>query len=496
MSGSFILTVIVSYFAVLLFISYLTSKGAKNDAFFTGNRSSKWYLVSFGMIGASLSGITFISVPGMVANEGFSYMQMVIGYLIGYALIAFVLLPLYYRLNLTSIYAYLDQRYGAITHKVGAGFFLLSRILGASVRLFLVADVLDFFVLSSYGLRFEVSVLITLALIYIYTYKGGIKTIVWTDTLQTTFMLLSLGVSIYLIGNSLGATDTVSGLRSLGMTEWFVTTNPDAPNYWLKGILGGFFITVAMTGLDQDMMQKNLTCKNEKEARKNMLWFSAILFFVNFIFLVLGGILFLYLENNPELLQSFMEMDESKRLDRLFPLIALQSNLGTFIGITFLLGLIAAAYSSADSALTSLTTSTSVDIFQLDKWENQQKAEKVRKWIHIGMTLLLFIVILLANAFKESNVINTLFKMAGYTYGPLLGLFFFGILSKRKVDDKRAWIVCLVVPASLLLFKTYEEELFIHYKTGHELLGINGVLCFIGLWLLSKPSYSNKAEDK
>lgn len=496
MSGSFILTVIVSYFAVLLFISYLTSKGAKNDAFFTGNRSSKWYLVSFGMIGASLSGITFISVPGMVANEGFSYMQMVIGYLIGYALIAFVLLPLYYRLNLTSIYAYLGQRYGAITHKVGAGFFLLSRILGASVRLFLVADVLDFFVLSSYGLSFEVSVLITLALIYIYTFKGGIKTIVWTDTLQTTFMLLSLAVSIYLIGNSLGATDTVSGLRSLGMTEWFVTTNPDAPNYWLKGILGGFFITVAMTGLDQDMMQKNLTCKNEKEARKNMLWFSAILFFVNFIFLVLGGILFLYLENNPELLQSFMEMDESKRLDRLFPLIALQSNLGTFIGITFLLGLIAAAYSSADSALTSLTTSTSVDIFQLDKWENQQKAEKVRKWIHIGMTLLLFMVILLANAFKESNVINTLFKMAGYTYGPLLGLFFFGILSKRKVDDKRAWIVCLFVPASLLLFKTYEEVLFIHYKTGHELLGINGVLCFIGLWLLSKPSYSNKAEDK
>jgi Na+/proline symporter len=421
---------------------------------------------------------------------------MVIGYLIGYALIAFVLLPLYYRLNLTSIYAYLDQRYGTITHKVGAGFFLLSRILGASVRLFLVADVLDFFVLSSYGLSFEVSVLITLALIYIYTYRGGIKTIVWTDTLQTTFMLLSLGVSVYLIGNSLGTTQTLSGLKSLGMTEWFVSSSTDAPNYWLKGILGGFFITVAMTGLDQDMMQKNLTCKNEKEAKKNMLWFSLILFFVNFIFLVLGGILYMYLQNNPELLQSFMEMDETKRLDRLFPLIALKSNLGMFIGITFLLGLIAAAYSSADSALTSLTTSTSVDIFQLDKWDNQQKAEKVRKYIHIGMTFILFIVILLANAFKESNVINTLFKMAGYTYGPLLGLFFFGILSKRKVNDKLAWIVCLVVPACLLLFKTYEEDLFIHYKTGHELLGINGVLCFIGLWLLSKRDYSYKAEDK
>lgn len=497
MSGGFILAVIAIYFAVLLLISYLTSKGAKNDAFFTGNRSSKWYLVSFGMIGASLSGITFISVPGMVANEGFSYMQMVIGYLIGYALIAFVLLPLYYRLNLTSIYAYLNQRYGTITHKIGAGFFLLSRILGASVRLFLVADVLDFFVLSNYGFSFEFSVLITLLLIYIYTYKGGIKTIVWTDTLQTLFMLVSLGVSSYLISNALGTSETFTGLKSLGMTEWFVTSSVDTPNYWLKGVLGGFFITVAMTGLDQDMMQKNLTCKNEKDARKNMLWFASILFVVNFVFLFLGGLLYMYLQAHPELLTEFMSMDETKRLDRLFPLIALKSDLGFFIGITFLLGLIAAAYSSADSALTSLTTSTSVDLFQLDKWEDQHKAERYRKFIHIGMTLILFIVILLANTFKENNVINTLFMMAGYTYGPLLGLFFFGILSKRKVDDTKAWIICIAVPAVLLVFKNYEADLFIHYKTGHELLGINGLLCFLGLWAISKPSsYSYSAEDK
>lgn len=493
MSGIFILVIILLYFLVLISISHLTSRGAKNDAFFTGNRSSKWYLVSFGMIGASLSGITFISVPGMVGAEGFSYMQMVIGYMIGYAVIAFVLLPLYYRLNLTSIYSYLGQRYGDHTHQIGAVFFLISRILGASVRLFLVADVLDYFVLSQYGLSFEFSVLITLILIYIYTYRGGIKTIVWTDTLQTTFMLVALGVSVYLIINQLGYSEATDGLRSLGMTEWFVTDNADTKNYWLKGILSGFFITIAMTGLDQDMMQKNLTCKNEKEAKKNMIWFSVILFAVNFVFLILGGLLILYIESNPEMLASFLNMEEDKRLDRLFPMIALDGGLGFGIGITFLLGLIAAAYSSADSALTSLTTSTSVDLFKLDKWENQLKAERTRKMIHISMTVILFIVILLANAFKETNVINTLFQLAGYTYGPLLGLFFFGILSKRIVSDAYAWIICLVVPTLLIFFKANETYFFIDYKTGHELLGINGILCFLGLWLISQPKNSIKS---
>jgi len=488
MSGLFILGIIIIYFITLLVISRLTSRGAGNETFFTGNRSSKWYLVSFGMIGASLSGITFISVPGMVIGEQFSYMQMIIGYMIGYAMIAFVLLPLYYRLNLTSIYAYLDDRYGKITHKVGASFFLISRVLGASVRLFLVADVLEYFVLRPYGLGFEVAVLITLILIYVYTYKGGIKTIVWTDTLQTTFMLLALGLSIYFIYDFLEPTVASDGLRNLGITEWFATSNPNASNYWWKGIIGGFFITLAMTGLDQDMMQKNLTCKNEKEAKKNMIWFSVILFGVNFLFLILGGLLYLYLQQSPELLATFYEMEESKRLDRMFPLIALQSDLSGVLGITFLLGLIAAAYSSADSALTALTTSASVDIVGVHKWEDQRKAEKVRKFIHIGMTLLLFVVILLANAFKESNVINTLFHIAGYTYGPLLGLFFFGIVTKRTVNDRYAWIVCLIVPAILITYKQFEPVLFSDYKTGHELLGINGILCFIGLLLLSKKT--------
>ncbi|RYM33553.1 sodium:solute symporter [Brumimicrobium glaciale] len=487
MSGFFILSIILAYFVVLLIISRVTSRGAENDAFFTGNRNSKWYLVSFGMIGASLSGVTFISIPGLVGGSGFSYMQIVIGYMLGYAIISFVLLPLYYKLNLTSIYSYLGGRYGPKTHKVGAGFFLISRILGASVRLFLVADILDYFVLSSYGIPFEVSVLVTLLLIYVYTYRGGIKTIVWTDTLQTLFMLIALVVSVVLITQSIGGIDEATvGLKSLGMTDWFVTDNPKDSNYILKGILGGLFITVGMTGLDQDMMQKNLTCRNEKEAKKNMMWFSIILFGVNFVFLMLGGLLFLYAQENPDILSSIQGMDLDKQTDRLFPLIALEGGLGTMIGITFLLGLVAAAYSSADSALTALTTSTSVDLFKVDTWEDKAKAERVRKYIHIGMTGILFVVILLANALKEQDVINTLFVLAGYTYGPLLGLFFFGIITKRKVNDNLTWIVCLIVPVIIFVFKTYEGVWFDGYKSGHEILGVNGLLCYLGLWAFSE----------
>ncbi|MDX1652946.1 MAG: sodium:solute symporter [Brumimicrobium sp.] len=495
MSGVFILSVILAYFIVLLFISYLTSRGAGNSTFFVGNKSSKWYLVSFGMIGASLSGVTFISIPGLVGKSGFSYMQIVIGYMIGYAIITFVLLPLYYRLNLTSIYSYLGQRYGAITHKVGASFFLLSRILGASVRLFIVADILGFFVLRHYGIGFEFSVLLTLLLIYVYTYRGGIKTIVWTDTLQTFFMLAALGISVYFIAKSIGFENTTEGLTSLGMTDWFVTENGKNSNFWLKGILGGLFITLGMTGLDQDMMQKNLSCRNTKESQKNMIWFSVVLFAVNFVFLVLGGLLFLYAQNNPEIIDVLSGVDESKRSDRLFPTIALESGLGITVGITFLLGLIAAAYSSADSALTSLTTSTSVDIVKLDQWEDQKKAEKMRKLIHIGMTIILFFVIILVNLLKETDVINTLFTLAQYTYGPLLGLFFFGIISKRTVKDHYTWLICLIVPLIIYVFKEYESVWFNGYHSGHEMLGVNGLLCFIGLYIISKPADQIKTDE-
>ncbi|MGB0932914.1 MAG: sodium:solute symporter [Lishizhenia sp.] len=486
MTATLILTVIVLYFITLVGISFLTSRGAQNATFFTGDKNSKWYLVSYGMIGASLSGVTFISVPGWVEGEGFSYMQMIIGYMIGYAIIAFVLMPLYYKLNLTSIYAYLGERYGPIAHKTGASFFLLSRILGAAVRLFLVADILDYFLFNELGVSFEITVLITLLLIYVYTYKGGIKTIVWTDTLQTTFMLAALSTAIYLIYSQLGGEVANNGLTSLGITDWFVTDNINEKNHWLKYILSGIFVSVAMTGLDQDMMQKNLTCKNTKDAQKNMLSFSIILFAVNFVFLILGALLFTYLHQNIELQEAYNLMDESKRNDRLFPLIALKGEFGNGLGITFLLGLIAAAYSSADSALTSLTTSASVDLFQLDKKTDQAKAKKTRQQIHIGMTAILFITILLANAFKEENVIGTLFKIAGYTYGPLLGLFFFGILTKRTVKDSFTLLISLFVPTLLVLVMQFESTLFGKYKIGYELLGINGFLCFVLLFVVSK----------
>lgn len=472
-------------------ISYFTSRGADNDTFFTGNKSSKWYLVSFGMIGASLSGITFISVPGWVDGQGFAYMQMVIGYVLGYAVVAFVLIPMYYRMNLTSIYTYLETRFGSRTHLTGALFFILSRVLGASVRLFLVADVLYFFVFREMGVPFEITVLITLALIYVYTYRGGIKTIVWTDTLQTAFILLALGASVYLIYQNIDPGCVADNFQYYGVMDWFVTDNGNSNLFWWKHILGGMFVTIAMTGLDQDMMQKNLTCKNEKEAKKNIVVFTVVLFFVNIVFLGLGVLLYTYMYDNPDLTIEFFGMEASKRADRLFPLIALKSNLGIGLGITFLLGLIAAAYSSADSALTSLTTSVSIDILKIDKWKDKAKAHKKRMQIHIFMTVLLFIVILLANVFKEENVIGTLFKMATYTYGPLLGLFFFGILTKRIVNDKTAWIVCIIVPLLLYVMKSYEVELFGGYQFGYELLGINGLLCFLGLYLVSKKGELN-----
>lgn len=482
MSGSLILVVIILYFLVLIAISYFTSRGAKNETFYSGDKNSKWYLVAYGMIGASLSGITFISVPGEVDTMGFSYMQMVIGYLIGYAIIAFVLMPLYYKYNLTSIYEYLGQRFGNVAHKTGAGFFILSRILGASVRLFLVADILQYFVFAEMGINFSATVFITLVLIYLYTYRGGIKTIVWTDTLQTSFMLAALAISIYLIYSSFGGADTWTNLKSFGAVDWFVTDDINPKNYWLKYILGGMFITVAMTGLDQDMMQKNLSCKNIGEAKKNMMSFSVILFFSNLLFLVLGAMLFMYLKENPDLYQQYASMDPSKRNDRLFPLLAFKSELGTGLGITFLLGLIAAAYSSADSALTSLTTSVSLDLFKLNKLE-EKKSQAYRKIIQLVLTAILFVTIYLANEFKEENVLQTLFGLAAFTYGPLLGMFFFGILTKRKINQYALLTISLLVPVGLVVFMKNSSQVFGDFIVGSELLGINGTLCF-GLFFL------------
>lgn len=487
MSKLLIISIIFLYFIVLIIIARLTSGKGDNETFFTGNRNSKWYIVAFGMIGASLSGVTFISVPGWVGTSGFSYMQMILGYMIGYIIVAFVLLPIYYKHNLSSIYAYLGERFGPNTHLTGALFFIVSRILGASLRLFLVADVLHYFVFSEWGVPFWITVAITLMLIWVYTNRGGIKTIIWTDTLQTFFMLLALGLGIYLISDVVSIRE--SGIwEQMSIVNWFVVDDPNVSNYWWKHLLGGMFITIAMTGLDQDMMQKNLTCRNTKDAQKNMISLGVVLIAVNLVFLTLGAFLYSYLDVFPDMKAEFIGIDESLRGDRLFPMIALQGNLGVTFGIVFILGLIAAAYSSADSALTSLTTSASIDLFKVDKFENQQRAELYRKVIHVAVTLIIFITILLAARFKEQNVIGAIFSAANYTYGPLLGLFFFGIFTKRMINDKWAWGVCLLIPLTVFVFKENETYFFENYKFGFELLGINGLLCFLGLMLISKKA--------
>lgn len=485
MSKVLIISIILVYFLVLIIISRFTSGKGDNETFFTGNKNSRWYIVAFGMIGASLSGVTFISVPGWVGGSGFSYMQMILGYMIGYIIVALVLLPLYYRHNLSSIYAYLGTRFGNNTHLTGALLFLCSRVVGASLRLFLVADVLHYFVFMEWGVPFWVTVAITLLLIWIYTNRGGIKTIIWTDTLQTFFMLLALVLGIMYISDSISVEE--AGIwEQMSVMNWFVVDDPNVKNYWWKYILGGMFVTIAMTGMDQDMMQKNLTCKNTGDAQKNMISLGVILIGVNLVFLTLGAFLYAYLDSHPEMMAQFMGMEESLRGDRLFPMIALSGELGATFGVLFILGLIAAAYSSADSALTSLTTSASIDLFKVDKMSDKQKAERYRKVIHVAVTVIIFITIILAARLKEQNVISTIFKAASYTYGPLLGLFFFGIFTKRKVNDKWAWLVCLLIPVLLFYTMLYEKELFGAYKFGFELLGINGLLCFIGLWFMSK----------
>lgn len=492
MSKEIILIILLGYFLVLLAISFLTGRKADDDSFYTGNKSSKWYIVAFGMIGASLSGVTFISIPGTIAASGFTYLQIALGYLLGYAIIAFVLLPLYYRLNLTSIYGFLGQRFGPITHVMGAIFFLLSRIIGAALRMYLVANVLQEFVFDEYGIPFELTVTISIALIWVYTFKAGIKTIIWTDTLQTLFMLISVGLSVYLISDylHLGLGEIYSGISDAGMGDVWQVENPKAGNYWIKGLLGGMFITLGMTGVDQDMMQKNLTCKSLTEAKWNMLSFSFVLFFVNVVFVSLGGLLFLYLDNNPEIMAEWTRL--GSETDELFPVIALSGNLGSAIGVFFVIGLVAAAYSSADSALTSLTTSFNLDILKLDK-RNWNK-RKVRLYVHIGMSLLLLLTIIIFSKMKEEAVIWELFKAANFTYGPLLGLFLFGIFSKRSVLDIIPLLVCLVVVIAMFLLNKYSSELFYGYQFGSELLGINAGLIMLILWMFSKPQQINEIK--
>jgi len=479
MNPTTVILFILGYFLLLMIISHFTSKGANNDAFFIGGHKSKWYLVAFGMIGASLSGVTFISVPGWVGTSQFSYMQMVMGYFVGYTIIALVLMPLYYRLNLTSIYTYLEDRFGYYSYKTGAGFFLLSRTIGAAFRLFLVAQVLQYLVFNQWGVPFFVTVMITILLIWLYTFKGGIKTIVWTDSLQTLFMLIAVGVSIYFISSKLGFgfSELISEVKNSNYSQIFFFDDWNDRRHFIKQFFSGVFLAIVMTGLDQDMMQKNLSCENIKDGQKNMFSFSLVLIAVNFVFLVLGALLFIYANKNGIAIP--------EKTDNLFPEIA--THINTAAGIFFVLGLVAAAYSSADSALTALTTSVCIDFLDIKNRQESLKV-KLRKRVHIIVSFILFIVIMLFNIINDESVISSLFKAAGYTYGPLLGLYAFGLILKRKVRDNLVPIVCLLSPIICYIFNVYSKELFNGHQFGFEILIYNGALTFFGLLLISSSA--------
>ena len=480
MQPLYILLLIVAYFSVLVFISYITGKSANNQTFFKANNSSPWYLVAFGMIGASLSGVTFISVPGWIEGQQMSYMQMVLGYTIGYAVIGLVLLPLYYKLNLTSIYTYLKDRFGKFSYKTGASFFLISRTVGAAFRLFLVAKVLQLILFDEYGIPFWVTVTITILLIWLYTFKGGIKTIVWTDTLQTLFMLIAVGVCIVMIKDALQIESLFSYISDNKLSKIFFFEDVKAGNYFWKQFFSGAFIAIVMTGLDQDMMQKNLTCRNLKDAQKNMFWFTIVLVIVNFFFLALGVLLTDYATVN--------EINAHK--DNLFPTIAMSGNLGLATSLFFLLGLIAAAYSSADSALTSLTTSFSIDILEIDKKENEQEKEQIRKKIHVLFSVILIATILVFKYFiANDSVIAKIFQFAGYTYGPLLGLYAFGLFTKLNVRDKLVPYICVIAPILTYFISDYSKT-NLGFDFGFFVLILNGFLTFIGLLSIKESKHA------
>ena len=479
---AFLLVLILGYFTLLMVIAHFTGKQADNQTFFTANRSSPWYLVAFGMVGASLSGVTFISVPGWVGDSGFSYFQVVLGYWAGYFVVSFVLLPIYYRQNLTSIYEYLKDRFGYNSHKVGAVSFFISRVLGASFRLFLVAIVLQQFIFDAWGIPFEITVVLSIVLIWIYTQKGGIKTIVWTDTLQTLLMLTAVGLTLYHLGNALNLnlSEILIENRFQNYTQTWVTGDLMVRNHFLKSFIGGVFITICMTGLDQDMMQKNLTCRNLKAAQINMVVFSLVLIVVTFLFLLLGAMIFLYAEQNQIMIPL---MEGSPKTDLLFPEVAINGGLGLGVGIIFILGLIAAAYSSADSALTSLTTSFCIDFLKLDQYsEDQQK--KIRKQTHLGMSFVLVVVVILFRYVLDRNVIDGLLTVASYTYGPLLGLFAFGIFTPFQIHDRKVWVIVLLSILLIVMVGNLSAETLGGYQIGYELLPLNGLLTFLGLLLI------------
>lgn len=494
MSPIAILILIVIYFSVLILISSLVSKkSSDNDTFFKANKNSKWYLVAFGMIGTAISGITFISVPGEVGNPDlqFKYFQFVLGCALGFIIVAKVLLPLYYRMNLTSIYGYIEQRLGVVSYKTAASIFLIGRTIGSAFRLYLVVFVLQKYVFDELYVPFAVTVLISLGLIFAYTYRGGLKTIIITDTLQTFFLISSVFLTIYFICQSLNFNmiEAFEQVKNSNYSKVFFYEDYLAGTYYWKQILGGIFVTIATVGLDQDLMQKNLSCKNIGEAQKNMFTFTGIFLVINIFFLSVGALLYLYAEKNGI---AVPQVNGVARTDLLFPEIAIH-HLSIVPTIVFLLGLTAATFATTDSALTALTTSFCVDFLGMDKTENQNKPNivRTRHLVHVGFSILMFMVIILFNAINDDSVVKMVFKIATYTYGPLLGLFAFGLFMKSKaVHDKLVPYICLISPAICFLITQNSEKLLGKYVIDNELIIVNGLITFIGLLLISKPATS------
>jgi Na+/proline symporter len=497
MSSTLLFGFVIGYFVLLLAVAWFTSRNSNNESFFIGNRNSNWMLVAFGMIGTSLSGVTFVSVPGGVGAGNFFYFQVVLGYLLGYAVIAFVLIPLYYRMNLTSIYTYLEKRFGVQAHKAGAFFFILSRTVGATARLYLVINILQIFILEELKVPFIVTVFVILLMILLYTFEGGVKTIIYTDTLQTSGMLIGLVVCIFVIVKALGTdvTGAISLMSEKGYTKVF-NTDVKSASFFLKHIIGGMFIAIAMTGLDQEMMQKNISVKNMKDSQKNIMTFTTVLMIVNFLFLVLGGILYLYAA----------EKGIKAEPDDLFPTIALSKAFSGSIGVIFIIALISALFPSVDGAITSLTSCFCIDIIGINRSTATEKEKKrTRLKVHLGFAIVFFLMVLLFKAINDKLIIDFILKFAGITYGPLLGLFAFGILTKRTLNQKMIWTICIVAPLVALgidLLSSpdwYEKKLHVNlglsnlsnsifhgYRIGNELILLNGILTFLGLLSISK----------
>lgn len=491
MSPIILLSFLVVYFTVLLAVAHFTAKGsADNSTFFVANRNSKWYMVAFGMIGTALSGVTFISVPGAVGASNFSYFQFVLGNAVGFLIIAYVLLPLYYRMNLTSIYTYLEERFGFLTYKTGAAIFLVSRTIGSAFRLYLVAIVLQHFIFDAWNIPFAITVTICLVLIWLYTNKGGLKTIIVTDTLQTTFLIAAVILSIYFMAKGLdfGLVETFESVKESSYSKIFYWDDfvGSKANFW-KQFLGGIFITIAMTGLDQDLMQKNLSMGTIKEAQKNMITFTSVFVVINIFFLSVGALLYIYAAKNG------IDISALSTRDYLYPEIAL-NYLGIVPAIIFMMGLTAATFATTDSALTALTTSYCIDFLNFNKKENPNDPSlvKQRNYVHFGFSILMLIVIMLFKLINNDSVVNAIFTAASYTYGPLLGLFVFGIFTKRAVNDKFVPYIAVISPLIIFLLNTFVISVYTNYVIGLDLIIINGFITFLLLFVTSPGQASGK----